>query len=369
MTELFDQIERVWHAMKSGHAPLPMVAPIGYETRTEPAETDTWIKRDETYFTLRVNEMHLGTNRQWYSVYDPLVLVVVEFNHGNQRVTIPSVIGPNLIRKQSAGQIARYGTVLLDTCVTGPHPYRGGDIDISVSFYQVERKNYAKTLLSVVERLSNALGAVGQIAMMAKTGAALLEGVEGLLGLEKTVMLAGQRVSLGTSPLDPLKTGFYAMVTPPVPPLPNRLFVRDRRLYIRSGDEANEETRYGESDFVLLGISGSITRGDDSLFPFHRQKLDALMSLWDRTDGVELAKASLIAAYQQLRKSPDVTQREANALFDSWLTEFEAERERVKKMRSMPVAGSPHTVPAADTARMMSADIHNALRRIEQMSR
>jgi hypothetical protein len=278
MTDFFDQIERVWDTIKSGHAPLPIVAAIAPERCSPDGAAGVWIRRDESYFTLRVNEMHLSANRQWYSVYDPLVLVVTEFNHGNQRVTVPSVVGPNLIRKQAAGQTPRHGSLLLDTRVTGPHPYKGGDIDVSVSFYQIERKNYAEVLFSVVERLSSALGAAGQLAMIARTGAALLEGVAGLLGLDGTVMLAGQRISLTTSPLDPLKTGFYAMIAPPVPQRPSALRVRDRRLCISRGTNGNDETPYQDSDFVLVGISGSDARGDDSLLPFHDLKVDALMA-------------------------------------------------------------------------------------------
>jgi hypothetical protein len=363
MTDFFDQIERVWDTIKRGQAPLPMIAAIAPDKCSPDGAAGAWIRRDEAYFTLRVNEMHLSANRQWYSVYDPLVLVVTEFNHGNRRVTVPSVVGPNLIRKQAVGQMPKHGSLLLDTCVTGPHPYRGGDIDVSVSFYRIERKNYAKTLFSVIERLSGALAAAGQLAMIARMGAALLDGVEGLLGLDGTVMLAGQRISLSTSPLDPLKTGFYAMIAPPLPQSPGALRVRDRRLHISRGGNGNDETPYQDSDFVLLGISGADARGDDSLLPFHDLKVDALMALWDRTDGVELAKANLIAAYQQMRKSPDVTQREASVLFDSWLVEFEEERKRATQVRSMPdrrTRGTPSD---------LATDMGNALRRIEEKTR
>lgn len=363
MTDFFDQIERVWDAMKRGQAPLPMVAAIAPEQFSPGGAVGAWIRRDEAYFTLRVNEMHLSSNRQWYSVYDPLVLVVTEFNYGNRRVTVPSVVGPDLIRKQGAGKTPKHGSLLLDTCVVGPHPYKGGDIDVSVSFYQIERKNYAKALLSVVERLSSALGVAGQLGMIARTGAALLEGVEGLLGLDGTVMLAGQRISLSTSPLDPLKTSFYAMIAPPLPQAPGVLRVRDRRLYVSRGAGGNDETPYQDSDFVLLGVSGSDARGDDSLLPFHELKVDALMALWDRTDGVELAKANLIAAYQQMRKSPDVTRHEASALFDSWLVEFEEERRRVTQVHAMP---DRHTRAAPSG---LPTDMSNALRRIEETTR
>jgi hypothetical protein len=192
-------------------------------------------------------------------------------------------------------------------------------------------------------------------------GAALLEGVEGLLGLDGTVMLAGQRISLSSSPLDPLKTGFYAMIAPPVPQRPNALRVRDRRLYVSRGTNGNDETPYEDSDFVLLGISGSEARGDDNLLPFHDLKVDALMALWTRTDGVELAKANLIAAYQQMRKSPDITQREATTLFDRWLAEFEDERRRASKVRSMPDRRTRGMPPE------LATDIGNALRRIEEI--
>ncbi len=363
MADFFAQIERMWDTIRRGQVPLPMVAAIAPDRCSPDGAAGVWIGRDEAYFTLRVNEMHLSANREWYVVYDPLVLVLTEFNYGNQRVTVPSVVGPNLIGKQAEGQTPKHGSLLLDMCVTGPCPYRGGDIDVSVSFYQIVRRNYAQKLLSVIERLSGALGAASQLAMIAKTGAALLEGVEGLLGLDGTVMLAGQRISLTTSPLDPLRTGFYAMITPPVPQNPDTLRVCDRRLYVSSAAGASDQTPYRESDFVLLGISGSEVRGDDSLLPFNDLKMDAMRALWDGADGVEIAKANLIAAYQQMRKNPDVTQREASVLFDHWLEEFEAERKRASKVRSMSDRRTRGTPPE------LATDMANALRRIEEKAR
>jgi hypothetical protein len=132
------------------------------------------------------------------------VVVVAEFNHAQERVVVPTVVGPNLIRKQGSSDQPRYGVVLLDTRVTGPHPYRGGDVDISVSFYQVQRANHARALLKVVDSLSAALGAPGELQTIAKAGGALLQGVEGLLGLRETTCLAGHRISMATSPFDPI---------------------------------------------------------------------------------------------------------------------------------------------------------------------
>ena len=109
----------------------------------------------------------------------------------------------------------------------------------------------------------------------------------------------------------------------------------ERRLCI----EADGRNRpYRDSDFVLLSITGDEARGDENLLPFYPLKIDALTAVWDGEDGVKRGKANLIAAYQQMRRSPDVTAAEASRLFDTWLQEFDAEKRRAEQVRSMPVA-------------------------------
>ena len=334
MNGVFEPVVSLWDKFRAGHRPLPTVSVIPPD-HCRPADTVGYpIPRDQMYFTIRINEMHLAENRQWWTVYDPLVVVVAEFNHGQERVAVPTVIGPSMIRKQAPSDQPRYGVVLLDTRVTGPHPYRGGDVDVSVGFYRVQRANHARTLLKVVDSLSASLGGPGELQAIAKTGGALLEGIEGLLGLQETTYLTGHRISLATSPLDPFTAGFSALIAPPTPEDPNRLRVEDRRLSL----ETNGGCRgYRDSDFVLLSITGTEARGDEYLLPFYPLKIDALATLWDGEEGLKRGKANLIAAYQQMRRSPDVTTAEASRLFDGWLEEFQAEKKRVEHTRSMPL--------------------------------
>ena len=334
MSGLFETVSHVWNELRAGQQPLPTVATIAPDCCSPANAAGYSIIRDQMYFTVRINQMHLAENRQWWTVYDPLVVVVVEFNHAQERVAIPTVIGPDLIRKQTQSDQPRYGAVLLDTRVTGPHPYRGGDVDVSVSFYRVQRANHARSLLRVVDSLSAALGGAGDLPLIAKTGAALLEGVDGLLGLEETTYLAGHRLSLAISPLDPFAAGFSALIAPPGPADDAALRVAERRLYVEAEGGARP---YRDSDFVLLGVSGSDARGDENLLPFYPMKIDALSALWDGEDGVKRGKANLIAAYQQMRRSPDVTAAEASRLLDSWLQEFETEKRRAEQVRAMPV--------------------------------
>jgi hypothetical protein len=335
MSGMFDPVARLWKEIRAGRQPLATVAAIPPE-RCGPANAAGYsIARDQMYFTIRINQMHLAENRQWWTVHDPLVVVVTEFNHAQERAAIPTVIGPNLIRKQTPSDLPRYGSVLLDTRVTGPHPYRGGDVDVSVSFYQVQRATHAHSLLKVVDSLSASLGGAGDLPLIAKTGGALLEGVEGLLGLEETTYLAGHRISMALSPLDPFTAGFSALIAPPAPKNETSLRVDDRRLQIEADGGARP---YYDSDFVLLSITGTEARGDENLLPFYGLKVDALAAVWDGEDGVKRGKANLIAAYQQMRRSPDVTVAEASRLFDVWLQEFEAEKKRAEQVRSMPLA-------------------------------
>ena len=355
MSGVFDTVSRIWTEVRAGREPLPTVATISPD-HCRPANTAGYsIPRDRMYFTIRINEMHLAENRQWWSVYDPLVVVVTEFNHAQERVTIPTVIGPNLIRKQAQSDQPRYGVVLLDTRVTGPHPYRGGDVDVSVGFYRVQRANVAHALLKVVDSLSAALGAPGELLTIAKTGGALLEGVEGLLGLQETTYLAGHRISMASSPFDPFTAGFSALIAPPAPKDLSNFRVEDRRLYL---EEDGGGRPYRDSDFVLLSITGTEQRGDENLLPFYPLKVDALSALLDGEDGIKRAKANLIAAYQQMRRSPDVTAAEVSRLFETWLQEFETEKARAERVRSMPVA--QHEAKPDPLAQ----DLNDAVRRL-----
>jgi len=302
--------------------------------------------------------MHLAQNRQWWSVFDPLVMIVTEFNYGDERIAIPKIIGPTLLKKQTSADQARQGVIIRDACVSGPHPYRGGDITISVALYQVERINHARVILNLMESISSSLGAPSDLEAIGKTGAALLEGVEGLLGLGKTSLLAGIHMSLAPSPLDPFSAGFTALITPPAPPIA-QLCVEDRqlKLTIDGGVE-----HYRGSDFVLIGVHGTQERSDENVLPFYHLKEEAMAAVLDGEDGIKRGKANLIAAYQQMRKSPDVTTKEVGQLFERWLQEFQKEKSRLESTMNMSIRELEHVTRPQNG---LAADLDDALKRID----
>ena len=341
MTGMFDAVTALWDGMRKGAVATPQVSTIRkYRPSTAAGYA---IPKDQMYFEVRVNELHLAENREWWSVFDPMVVVVAEYDYSGDRVARPAVVGPSQIRTQTPMDRPRHGVVLQDCLVVGPNPYRGGNVEISMSFYRVRRTNAASSLLKVIDNLSGALPGAGEMATVAKVGSALLQGVEGLLGLEETVYLAGQRLSLTPSPLNPLTAGYSALVAPPVPDDGRNLMVADRRLCI---DDGKDGVPYRGSDFVLLGLSGSAERGGESSLPFYALKADALAALGDGDDGLKRGKAAMITAYQQMRKSPDITSRQAGEMFEQWLQEFEEEVSRYERMRAMPYKGAQPEPPA-----------------------
>ena len=352
MPSLFDPVVRSWLGWRRGTVPLPEVTSIPTARCIPPGSAGKTIRRDGMYFTVQVNQMHLAENRQWWALYDPLVVMTVAFNYGNERVATPVAIGPNLIARQNPADQARHGVVLRNLLVTGPHPYRGGDIDISLALYRIQRSDNARSMLNVVDKLASSLGAAGEMVVALRFAGALLDGVEALTGLPGSEYLAGQRIVIAASPLDPLTAQFTALLVPPVPSL-EQLQVRQSQL------EMIGDRPYRDSDFVLWSITGLDDRGDENLLPFHPQKVDAIAAVFDGEDGIKRAKAGLLAAYQQMRRSPDVTAAEAGRLFDAWLDEFDVEKKRLELTRSMPIdAGSAKARPLTD-------EFARALRRLD----
>jgi hypothetical protein len=162
---------------------------------------------------------------------------------------------------------------------------------------------------------------------------------------------------MAISDLDPLVSGFSALIVPPAPKDPSKVWVDGRRLFFQAEGEFRP---YRDSDFVLLNVVGTESRGDENVLPFSIVKQDALNALWDGDEGLKRAKANLVAAYQQMRKSPDLTSLESEKLFEQWMVEFKTERDRLARWKSLPIERRPP--PRQDP---LSNELNAAVKRIE----
>ena len=331
MSGMLTRIREALDQMRAGHQPLPEADAIAECVPVEDAGYK--ITKDDMYFSIWLNQVDLADNRQWWSIYDPMIIVEAEVSYGRERVVIPRVIGPDANDGKGGGSQApnKYGTVLKDTVLIGPYPYRGGKVDVRVRLFSVERKNYARSMLGIVRHLSDSVGAPGEMATFTRTGLALADGVGALLGLEETKYLAGLRFSATATDLNRLNAGFSALIAPPTPPM-GVLRVNKRRLEVKKG---NRFDPYGGSDFVLFSIAGSVARGDENVLPFYRLKDKAMKAVMDGEKSWGRAKATLLTAYQEMTDSPDLTRLEAGRLFDKYVAELEEERRRLDKVRNL----------------------------------
>lgn len=309
------------------------------------------IRRNQMYFELRMNQMNLANNVKWFSVYDPLVVITVGFDYGDKRIEIPSILGPGTIQKYMKSGAPLFGTVLTDVKITGPHPYRGSSVTVSVSFYRVERINYTKSLLKVIERLSGMIG-MDQLGVLTKTGGAILDGLEGLMGADETVCIAAHQFNLPPSSSVPLQSQFISLITPAASTSVGSLVVKGGRL-VELGEFG--ERGYNGSDFVLLSIAGLDRRENENFFTSYQLKNQAISAVSEGEQSRKRAKALLLSALQQLRTSDDFTKTEADCLFEEWLQEFDKEVIRYGRWNALSKTDTESSLPAAVASNLNQA--------------
>ena len=335
MSEFLRGLLDQWERIRTGSVPLPSVAMIPPDRCSPTGSAGYRIQPDKMYFTVQVNEMHLAANRQWWAKFDPLVVIVTEFNYGTKRIAIPKIVGPELIPDPTNGGKPMHGIVLEDTLVAGPHPYRGGDVVISVQFYQVVRDDFVRSLLRTVSSISKLAANLHDLDAMVAIGGAILTGVEGLLGLATTTCLAAYRGSLAPSLIRPFSAQFSALLTPPVLPDLAVLSVCDGRL-VADADVA--PVPYRGSDFVLISVEGMKDRDDLNQLPFNARRLAALKALREGRDGITRAKGILTTGYGEMLESPDMTSGQADRVFEVWRQELSARKSELEKMRALSQA-------------------------------
>jgi hypothetical protein len=315
------------------------------------------------YFEFRAHQLFLAKNRQLWTTHDPVAVVAVGFIYNGEAITIPRIVGPSLIASiggpTGAPGEAIYGTILEDTLVAGPYPYRGGDVDVAVRLYAAQRDNKARALLRTAERLTAAIAGPGGIATFEKTTEAVISAIESVFGLTSMSYLAGARLATRKGIL-PFRSGYVAVVVPPGAPFDTLRVNSDRLCH----DPGQGPRPWDGSDFVLLGVHGMESRGDESRLPFYRLHERAIRAVADGEESWERAKGYLITAYQEMSVSPDVTQVEAGRLFDEWLETMKSERGRMKAVRNLgPAQPKPW-------ARSTDADaLDHALARINGLDR
>ncbi|WP_409467334.1 hypothetical protein [Streptomyces sp. HC307] len=261
------------------------------------------------YFAVRINRLHLGYEREWFTRYVPVVFAATEFSHDGTSTVAPAMVGPGLI--EQLGGATPVGTVVADTRVAGPHPVPPEGVAVSVVLYRVEKEQLAQAFLDVVQSAAGALDLAAGIAPFTALAKVVVNGVTALVGGDQPVL--ARRDSFA-----PVTPGHYALVDDTGAVDPADLHVEHGELAQRVGGGLRP---YRASDYVLYSIEGvPPTAVDLARLPLYRLWQDVMGQattavsdeLWNGTKAIMSTLVGLLYA------SPDLTWEHARMLEQDW---------------------------------------------------
>jgi hypothetical protein len=282
------------------------------------------VVRNEDYFSVTLNEMYLTKGRKFWSTFDPLVFLSVDFVHGKEVISVPSLIGPSALKGK---QELPHGFLVNDIRVAGPHPFRGGTVALTVVLYQTKTHDYAKKLLQFAEGITGAIGVPAGVELVTKVGSTLLGAFETLIEMGDCVPITGHRIEINGSSMRGLTSAYTAVISGKEDP--TDLSINDSRL-LKGGQP------YRDKDFLLYNISRQEFREQESTLPFY-DMVDEInnAALSTEEESWNRAKALLIAVYQKMLACPDLTAKEADKLFEEYKAAMVHERGRAVKVGLM----------------------------------
>jgi len=210
VSNFVDRITEFTTWLRSGRFPLPTIAALEASQCSPEGIAGREIERDRAYFSVEVKELFLSEGRKWYVTYNPAVLMIVEFIYGDKKISVPTLVGPNMIGQKSSQY--PHGVVLENTLVAGPYPFRGGRVGITAIFYRARHHDHARGLLNFVEGVSSALGVPADMGTLAKIGGTVLDGLETLLKLGDAEPIAAHRIEFEGGSLQGFRSSFCALI-------------------------------------------------------------------------------------------------------------------------------------------------------------
>ena len=260
--------------------------------------------------------MHLTYNREWFAKYDPTVFIVSEFIYDKGLQIVPFLVGPTMLEK--FGQQVPTGMIFSDSRVAGLHPYRGGSLTLTVILFRLQRQNYARKLLQLVESAAHTLDFSSALPLYLKVSNIIMDGIESLLGLGDLVPLTGIRKEIDLHALNEQESAYFALIDMPESEL-NTDHLRVRKNQLVYGQTFADARPFREADFVLYSVGQISERSDVTTLPFYPLYEKVVQDAM-KADNIswQSAKASLTTLRQAMILSPDLTLPQADALYQDY---------------------------------------------------
>lgn len=348
MSNLLDRGYQLYRTLRWGKGYTPAVVALerSHVDKAEALGAD--FKAGDHYFQVRINEMYLAYQREWFSTYDPVVFAATQFHYDRDIHYIPRLIGPALLNQHTAEIELPEAMRYIDTPVAGWHPYIGDEMMLFFVLYRASQGNHLRNLLNLTENILGVFDPSTALKNYATMAHVILDCLDMIFDARATTPVVGLYQTFTDRGLgDRFSPGYYALIDAAENTVdPTHLWVRGNRLCVgRSADTAQP---YGKHDFVLMSIVQSQERMVNQL-PFY--------TLWQETQDRALefndvawdaAKAQFKVLWQQILRSPDLTNPQKTKLVTDYKKQIGELREQAKGLSELGPTRSGAALPAMD---------------------
>jgi hypothetical protein len=286
---------------------------------------------EQTYFEVRLSQLHLQYEREYWRQFIPLASFMTQFLYAGERRTVPFVIGPELVAGIS--QLDKRSPVeFRNVRVAGPCPYAGDDLELFTGLFRVVANDWAKPVLSLLESVAKAFD-LSKLSSFVSVTDPLVDGIEGLLGMREVEPRMAMYQQLVTpsgevvqrQPGQVLRPGFYVLMGG----LPRAYGQAERQaLKVRDGILWRQDSaglaEFTDADFLLLEIVALLSRPDYTSFDFHKKYWPKVTDhIWNGHPDAARQTLRLLAA--TLVQCEDITAPHRQRLLAMYRTKFDEE--------------------------------------------
>lgn len=302
--------------------------------RIRPENTDETAKFSEPfisnqqYFEVVINEMYLSYKRKWLNEFDPMVFVTTEFEYAGAKSTVPFVVGPSLVSKKEQKLPEGQGFIFKNTTVAGLHPIKGNSVSITLVLNRIPGQNPLRKVLSVVEKIAGTYTKEFQAIASGylKVADVVLQGIDMLTGSNEVKAIVGIRDEYS---YDDLKPGYFALINEEEEQFdPDKFFVKGKGLHY--GDDLKSSEPFRSDDYVFYSLRSEPARRDIETLPmFHvwKEINNSVSKIYRKLTDEEkkLYRGQLLSLGSNLMFSPDLTEPQANKLWEEYSGKLEKE--------------------------------------------
>jgi hypothetical protein len=289
------------------------------DNRVDRGRTAKVFEPHKGYFQVRLAEMFLKDQREYWRDFIPLGIVLSEFDYDGETKTVPFFVGNQLlqaIEKKVDGENVEY----LNTRVAGPIPYIGGEVHLFVGLFRTQVDDLAANLFNMVETIVKTFD-ISILSPYLNIARSLGEGLTRLLNLKAVEFRLGTWDEFKVQSDDPhrFQEGYLVYVNCPENNVNlDHLWVEDGRLY--EGERRDSKERFRRHDYCLVRIEYLPIRTDHTKLPFHKLFEEARKKILGGEEAD--AKSAFLELTRQVAVSPDLTEENKELLMENYLVNY-----------------------------------------------